>query len=686
MKGYNSMEFGQNTNLTNDIFIVYDNQFSNTEQNIQEQKQVNDSKLDNLININTLLLQKMGDKNIPIQKINENKNIIDETTFINGSISFQKEVLSFLGGILGSIDSLVNIMEQKQSKMLIDENNQSKSMLNTIKNIFTIKRFDETNTDKKDYIKGIKKNNETENDLIDYNSLVEEKQQHKLNPNDFANLFDMILDNFKQTIAYQTSIDETSEHIKEILKNIDFTLYENLNKIVNKKTSNNKDKNNINVSETEYTEDKQEKKNSVEKSNNNILDRFKDMFSFFRKEDKTENKSKDKEKEDKQDKKDKKKAEEDKKNASVIGETIIFALLPLIVGFASAVTAITALANLYNINKNIPTTSAIDEIKDGAKDMNVYGEEVNKIEKGFFGYKGESLYKAGALARGDIRLASYGRMKEKGKPLNVSEKLLAKSLAEQIFVSKDETPFDENKDLDGNVSKDNYSKETQDKIKKIIGEEKYKKLQSVNKSGFLFAKSKEELEKEIMKEVFGETPAKVIPKLSGSDTTKELAKNLNLTDEEIEKSRKKEDEGFSFGKLWERFSSGEALGVGESSRDVILRKAKENITKDIGEEKASEYFKNIESQSKDEQTKILNEYIKTNLSKSKDVSTISEDSDISNKDLAKVYTENTDRVVEAIGEGKGKTPTVVNQNNINNGSGGKQYTPINKNQYQTKRK
>jgi hypothetical protein len=155
-----------------------------------------------------------------------------------------------------------------------------------------------------------------------------------------------------------------------------------------------------------------------------------------------------------------------------------------------------------------------------------------------------------------------------------------------------------------------------------------------------------------------------------------------MTKEEI----KPKKEGFSFGKLWERFSSGEAIGVGESSSDVILRKAKENITKDIGEEKASEYFKNIESQSKDEQTKILNEYIKTNLSKSKDVSTISEDSDISNKDLAKVYTENTDRVVEAIGEGKGKTPTVVNQNNINNGSGGKQYTPINKNQYQTKRK
>ena len=86
------MEFGQNTNLTNDIFIVYDNQFSNTEQNIQEQKQVNDSKLDNLININTLLLQKMGDKNIPIQKINENKNIIDETTIINGSIYFQKNI------------------------------------------------------------------------------------------------------------------------------------------------------------------------------------------------------------------------------------------------------------------------------------------------------------------------------------------------------------------------------------------------------------------------------------------------------------------------------------------------------------------------------------------------------------------------------------------------------------------
>ena len=681
------MEFGQNTNLTNDIFIVYDNQFSNTEQNIQEQKQVNDSKLDNLININTLLLQKMGDKNIPIQKINENKNIIDETTFINGSISFQKEVLSFLGGILGSIDSLVNIMEQKQSKMLIDENNKSKSILNTIKNIFTIKRFDETNTDKKDYIKGIKKNNETENDLIDYNSLVEEKRQPILNPNDFDNLFDMILDNFKQTIAYQTSIDETSEHIKEILKNIDFTLYENLNKIVNKKTSNNKDKNNINVSETEYTEDKEEKKNSVEKSNNNLLDKFKDMFSFFRKEDKTENKSKDKEKEDKQDKKDKKKAEEDKKNASAIGETIVFALLPLIVGFASAVTAITALANLYNINKNAPGKEYGKNLIENAENMEVYGEEAKKYDEGWFA-SSRDIDKAGLIYRNEKVLSGYGRMRQKEKTTKEQQEAFKKyerenvavNLAEQIRQTETTlSPFQYN----------GLDKKTQENLKKVLGEEQYKKLTQISKTDKEgYWKTQEQLEKEINEKVFGNKKEDIktdnieIKPPIIDEATLNLASTLNMTKEEI----KPKKEGFSFGKLWERFSSGEAIGVGESSSDVILRKAKENITKDIGEEKASEYFKNIESQSKDEQTKILNEYIKMNLSKSKDVNTISEDSDISNKDLAKVYTENTDRMVEAIGEGKGKTPTVVNQNNINNGSGGKQYTPINKNQYQTNMK
>jgi hypothetical protein len=124
----------------------------------------------------------------------------------------------------------------------------------------------------------------------------------------------------------------------------------------------------------------------------------------------------------------------------------------------------------------------------------------------------------------------------------------------------------------------------------------------------------------------------------------------------------------------------------ETKEDLILKKAKDRFEKEMGKENAESFFENIEKQSSEEQAKILNEYIKQNLiTQGKEEKGIK--ADLTNKDLAKVYTENTDRLVDALDGKKAKTSTVVNQNNINNNnSGGKQPQQINKNQYSTKRK
>ena len=197
---------------------------------------------------------------------------------------------------------------------------------------------------------------------------------------------------------------------------------------------------------------------------------------------------------------------------------------------------------------------------------------------------------------------------------------------------------------------------------------------------YISIQDKEKINKIISKE------KNIINRKGKSVSEEELAKTLGIGEGD-NKQAKEEGLEFSFSEAWKKHTKGEPIGFNKQDNDdiIILEQAKDRIKKEMGKEKSESFFKNIEKQSSEEQAKILNEYIKQNLiTQGKEEKGIK--ADLTNKDLVKAYNENTDRIVDALDGKKAKTSTVVNQNNINNNSGGKQPQQINKNQYSTKRK
>jgi hypothetical protein len=194
-----------------------------------------------------------------------------------------------------------------------------------------------------------------------------------------------------------------------------------------------------------------------------------------------------------------------------------------------------------------------------------------------------------------------------------------------------------------------------------------------------FDDDEEKMKKEIGIKVF-----KQITKIKGKRNIDELGRLLGLDEDVL--AKEVEEEGVSWESASMRSTRSESTkNIYETKEDLILKKAQDRFEKEMGKEKSESFFKNIEKQSSEEQAKILNEYIKQNLiTQGKEEKGIK--ADLTNKDLVKAYNENTDRIVDALDGKKAKTSTVVNQNNINNNSGGKQPQQINKNQYSTKRK
>ena len=680
------MELGQNTNLTNDIFIVYDNQFSNTEQTIEQQKNDN-AKLDNLININTLLLQKLDSNNNVVAKKQSNQinNINDLTDYKlkDNNIGFQKESLIYLSKILNSIELLTNIIEQKQ-KTISEDNKQEKSILSVLKSVFTIKRFDESNTDKKDYLKGIKKNNDTENNLLNLDTYSEEnKEDNKKafnfnNENNqsqyFDNLFDMILDKFTETINYQSSIDETSEQIKEILKNIDFSLYENLIKLQKRgKSKSDKEFEEIDIKQKSNNGQQDEVKQ--ENRNNNLFDKFKNMFSSNRKDDKEEKESDRKDDKKETAKRDKKKEEDDKKNMSAMTESLIFVLLPLLGVVAAGMTSITVLANLYSKVK----TSPPGKIEEDAEKANKENLKTNKIITTSADKVGEEgKFKKFTRIGGELT-GNFLEEASKYIPIpgvNVLGKVVKKT-TRGITGEEDYEKYANITNID-NLVRQYEAEEKRGNSEKA--EELKEKIQDSMDKDYISIQDKEKINKIISKE------KNIKTKKGLSVSEEELAKTLGIGEGDS-KQAKEEGLEFSFSEAWRNHTKGEPIGFNKQDNDdiIILEQAKDRFEKEMGKEKSESFFKNIEKQSSEEQAKILNEYIKQNLiTQGKEEQGVK--GDLTNKDLAKVYTENTDRLVDALDGKKAKTPTVVNQNNINNNSGGKQPQPINKNQYTTKRK